>query len=268
MVIIFNKFFNVAYDEGIMGFNKVSMCFMSILLIGYLLLPTKVIADNQWKGDNFDSYPVGALVTPPDGWQSLNNKMWYIANGGVTGNALWFTPNDSDLFVHPSDASDYTISAQIKHSLIPNNSFNAGLVGRCSDRTSYYSSYIYTNIQGTTHTTRLVLAKYWKIGSITYAVILKNIQCFVGDIVPTNYYTLSMKVIGNNITVTLSGMPTIPSVSFSYTDDGITYGPVLMGGYVGVYSEAAVSFHPYFDNFTYDRLLKTSLPWLLLLLKN
>lgn len=91
---------------------------------------------------------------------------------------------------------------------------------------------------------------------------------FTGDIKPNIYYTLSLKIKGSDITATVSGMPAIPPISVSYTDDGITYGPVLTGGYVGVHSDAEVSFHPYFDNFTYDRLLKTSQPWLLLLLGN
>lgn len=116
-----------------MKINKGSMCFMSILLIFYLLLPTNVIADGQWKGDNFDSYPLGSLAPPTNGWQSLNNRTWSIATGGVTGNALFFAPNFRDLFVHPSDASDYEISVQIQHSLIPNISRTAGPVVRCSD---------------------------------------------------------------------------------------------------------------------------------------
>jgi len=266
MVIIFNKLFNVAYEGGIMGFNKVSMWLMSILLIFYLLLPTNVIADGQWKGDNFDSYPIGAWAPPTNGWQSVNNKVWSITYGVLTGKVLWFTPNDWDLLVHPSDVSDYEISVQIRHSLIPNSSYNAGLVGRCSDRTSFYSSYIYTD---DTHTTVLELRKNWMDGSSTASVILKNIHCFNGNIDPNIYYTLSMKVKGSDITATLYfSSPAIPPVSVSYTDDGITLGPVLTGGYVGVSSWAVVSFHPYFDNFTYDRLLKTSLPWLLLLLGN
>jgi hypothetical protein len=235
-----------------MKFIKGYRWFMPILLISYLLISTNVIADGPWKGDDFDSYPIGALAPPTNGWQSLNNKTWSITYGVLTGKVLWFTPNDRDFFVHPSDTSDHEISVQIQHSLIPNNSYNAGLVGRCSDRYSYYSSYIYTNIQGNNHTTRLVLAKYWKIGSTTYAVILKNIHCFSGAINPDMYYTLSMKVNGSDITSTLYfSSPAIPPVSVSHTDDGITYGPVLTGGYVGVYSDAEVSFHPYFDNFTY-----------------
>jgi hypothetical protein len=76
-----------------------------------------------------------------------------------------------------------------------------------------------------------------------------------------------MKVVGGFITVTsYFSSPSIPPISISYTDDGITYGPVLRGGYVGVYSEDAVSFHPYFDNFTYHSLIKRPQPWLLLLL--
>lgn len=257
-----------------MNVDRGSVRLMPISLIFYLLLSTHVFADVPWKGDDFDSYPTGAWVPPTNGWQSLNNKMWSITPGVLTGKVLWFTPNDRDYLVHPSDTSDFEISVQIRHSLIPSNSKSAGIVGRCTDRNSFYSSYIYTNIQGTTHTTRLVLAKYWKTGSTTYAVILKNIHCFAGDIDPNMNYTLSMKVIGSDITATLTvPLPSIPPFSLSYTDDGIQYGPVLTGGYVGVYSDAEINFHPYFDNFTYDGILeatqpilKSYQPWLPLLL--
>lgn len=253
-----------------MKFNKVSLCSMSILLISYLLLPANVIAADQWKGDNFDSYPIGAWMPPTNGWQSLNNKMWSITYGVLTGHVLWFTPNDRDVFVHPSDASDYDISVQIRHSLVPTStSSDAGLVARCSDRNrnSYYSCYIYTNIYNTVHTTMLALVKYWQEGTTTYRVMLKRIECFSGDIDPNMNYTLSMKFRGSDITVTLSvPLPSIPPFSLSYTDDGLTYGPVLTGNYVGVYSEAEVSFHPYFDNFTYAGVYKRPQPWLPLLL--
>lgn len=244
-----------------------SLWLMLILSIFCSLLPANVIAAGQWKGDNFDSYPLGAWVPPTNGWQSLNDKMWSITYGTLTGKVLWFTPNEWDLLVHPSDAADYEISVQVRHSQIPNSSLNAGLVGRCSDRSSYYSSFIYTNIQGTSHTTRLVLAKSWKIGSTTYGVVLKNIHCFNGDADPNMNYTLSMKIKGSDITATVSlPLPSIPPFSLSYTDDGTTNGPVLTGGYVGVFSDAGVGFHPYFDNFTYESLVKKSQPWVPLLL--
>jgi hypothetical protein len=263
--LLFKSFF-VAYDGGgIVKFKKIYGYFISILLMFYLMLPTNVIADGQWKGDNFDSYPPGLLVSPPDGWQSLYNRMWSIVAGGVTGNALYFAPNYLDLFVHPSDTSDYEISVQIKHSLMPTPAYTAGLVGRRSDNYNYYSCDIYTD---TSHITRLVLRKYWMQENphIVATVVMNSIICFMGDIDPNIYYTLSMKVRGSDITATLSGMPAIPPVSVSYTDDGIKYGPVLTGGYVGIYSRAAVSFHPYFDNFTYHNLIKRPQPWLMLLL--
>jgi hypothetical protein len=267
-----------------MEFKKVYKCFIPILVC-CLLLPFGAIAaggnnfgtlgplgsgNGQWKGDDFDSYPLGALAPPTNGWLSLNNKMWSIVYGVLAGKVLYFAPNDPDFFIHPSDASDYSISVQIKHSLIPTSNLNASLVGRFSGSSSYYSCYIYTNIDpNNNHTTRLALVKSWKTGSTTHGVFLKNIHCFQGDVNPDLYYTLSMKVKGCDITATLSvPLPSIPPFSVSYTDDGITDGPVLTGSYVGVHSDADIGFHPYFDNFTYDKLSITSSTWLPLLLEN
>jgi hypothetical protein len=251
-----------------MGSKNVTMSFISILLIFYLLLPTHVIAAGQWEGDNFNSYPVGAWVPPTNGWQSLSNRMWSITTGGVTGNALWFTPNYTDELVHSSDAFDYNLSVQIKHSLTLTSSYYASLIGRCTDYNSYYGCHLYTDTTQSPHSTRLALTKSWHEGLISNIVYLKVIEFFKEDINPNVYYTLSMRIKGSTIVAT-AGTVTIPTVSISYTDDGIKYGPVLMGGNVGVSSLAAVSFHPYFDNFTYKKIITSkSQPWLPLLLGN
>ncbi len=248
-----------------MEFHQTFKRIMSILSIFYLLLPTNAIADGPWKGDNFDSYPIGAWVPPTNGWQSLNNKMWSITYGMLIGKVLWFTPNESDLLVHPSDTSDYEISVQIQHSdKIPGNLVNAGLIGRGRNSSNYYSAYIYTT---DTHTTRLALAKTWGGGWLYHHKILIETDCFTSDIDPNLYYTLSMEIKGSDITVTLSvPFPSIPIFSVSYRDDGVTNGAVLYGDYVGVYSVGTVDFHPHFDNFTYRNLIKRPQPWLPLLL--
>lgn len=246
-----------------MKFNKVSLCFMSILLISYLLLPANVIAADQWKGDNFDSYPVGVWSPPTNGWQSLYSRAWYITYGVLTGKVLWFTPNESDVLVHPVDASDYRISVQIQHSSYPTNFYQAGLIARRSDNVSYYSSFIYRDINS--NMVRLALAKNWKEGSYTYRAIMNSIDCFDGDYNTAVYYTISLSVQGNDLAATFSFPSGLPFL-VSYRDDGSTYGPVLTGGYVGVFSDAEVSFHPYFDNFTYAVVYKRPQPWLPLLL--
>lgn len=266
-LFLFKSFF-VGYDGGgIVKFKKVYGYFISILLISYLFLPNHVVADGPWKGDNFDSYPIELLVVPPDGWQSLYNRMWSIVAGGVTGNALRFSPNYSDFFVHSSDTSDYEISVQIQHSLMPTPAYTAGLVGRLSDDFNYYSCFIFTDTSTFPHETRLAFQKNWG-EPIQYPLwFRRSIPCLAGDINPDIYYTLSMKIKGSDITCTLTApSPAIPPFSLSHTDDGIEYGPVLTGGYVGIYSKAAVSFHPYFDNFTYRNLIKRPQPWLPLLL--
>jgi hypothetical protein len=234
-----------------MGLTRIGASLTGFALLGLSLVScgSSETSTPLYTGDNFDSYVVQAWSTPLGGWQSLQSKMWAITTGGVSGNALWFTPNENDWLVHEYGSGDYTLSVQIKHSLTPyqNSTYHTSLIGRVTDINSYYEARLYTS--STQHTTWLSIGKYWQVGSTTHAVELKWVEFFNGDIDPNVYYTLSLQFQGSTITATAS-TPSIPLVSTSITDDGVSNGPVLTGTKVGIHGDAEVSFHPYYDNFT------------------
>jgi hypothetical protein len=233
-------------------FYSTAFIFIFLILLAGCSTPGAPKYDNgslPFTGDDFNSYPVGFFVPPSNGWQSLLNKSWSIQAGGVTGNALFFAPNEDDCFIHGYDNSDYTVSVQIKHSLIPTNTYNASLIGRCDNFCSYYGCYIYTATSVTPHDTRLLITKNWKSGTLTYGVVLNDTHYFNGDIDPDIYYTLSLKFAGNVITSSVTDGVSAP-VASTVTDDGSSHGPLLTSGGVGLSLRAAISFHPYFDNFT------------------
>ncbi|HET6440472.1 MAG TPA: hypothetical protein VFG59_20600 [Anaeromyxobacter sp.] len=206
--------------------------------------------------DGFDGYEVKDWTTPPDGWESLSGKNWYVTDStSVSGNSLWFVSNDDDWLVREYGAADFTESVQISYqAIIPylGGAYGAGLVGRLSDASTYYSVDIETDTYYSSHPTVLLLSKFWTEGSTTFAYTMGEVGFFTGDIDSGAFYTLTLTCQGDQITARASG-PGVPEKELTRTDDG-THGPVLSGSKVGVYGLAEVSFHPYFDNFSVSAL--------------
>lgn len=168
--------------------------------------------------DHFE-YTVASPWTPENGWSSTGT--WNIVTGGVTGNALEFPPGNSVSFViNDFSGSNYEVAVRFKAVSTITGGWPIYLLARAQDSDNWYAAGIYEDTEKNVY---LITSE-----NVAGSASLLNTSKFKDGLLDNGtYYTLRIKVDGNNITATCSGggfSTTTTATATDFTDGKVGIG--------------------------------------------
>jgi hypothetical protein len=154
--------------------------------------------------DDF-SYNVADPWTPVNGWTEYTAGYWGIVAGGVSGNALEYNGNTSSGLINDATCSDCIISVKVKPVQM-NYFWPFIIVGRFQDSANYYYFQVLDD------SSDVWIKMYSRVSGIE-TIIGSDLKAMAGHLDPDTYYTMSLKLDGDNLKGTFSDGTTTAAVT-------------------------------------------------------